>query len=122
MYGIYINCKEYPFIDWIISGSKLYETRTKDTLSKLVGKRVFLIETGKHSVPVVRAVAKIAWSDRCSYSDVIARKQARIKDTKYDIKPGSEKVFYFLMSVHPVYNPFPVPASRVNHGRSYTEF
>lgn len=26
--GVYINCKLYPFIVWILSGWKLFETRT----------------------------------------------------------------------------------------------
>jgi len=120
MYGIYINCRKYPFIRWILSGRKISETRACDVLRNLVGKRVYLIETGR-GVPMVRGIATITESARIPFSDVSARRSACIIGTDYDIQQGGEKVFYRLRDVKPV-RPFPVPSSRVNHGRSFTEF
>lgn len=121
MYGIYINCSRNPFIDWILSGSKAHETRSRDVLAPLVGKKVYLIETGTASVPLVRAVADVVSSARVPFSDVAAREAAGIMGTAYDIKPGSSKVFYRLANVRRI-DPFFAPVSRANHGRSYTEF
>lgn len=121
MYAVYINCRRSPFIDWIISCQKLYETRAKNVLAPLIGKTVFLAETGRRSVPVVRASAVIASAVSVPYEDAAMREQAMIAGTDYDILPGRSKVFYKLANVRPV-EPFPVPSIRINHGRSYTEF
>lgn len=47
MLGININCKELPFVDWILDGSKQIETRNTRSLDPYLGHRVGLIETGK---------------------------------------------------------------------------
>ena len=121
MYGIYINCKKNPFIDWIISGQKTSETRTKNVLAPLVGKTVYIIETGTSRKPIVRAIADVVSSARVPFEDIEARRLAMIAGTDYDIKPGSFKVFYRLENVRSV-APFLAPDTRVNAGRSYTEF
>ena len=120
MYGVYINCRQQRFVDWILSGAKQDETRTRDVLRALVGQRVWLIETGR-GAPVVRGSALVESSRRVPYADEAARRAAGIHGTPYDIPRGGEKVFYHLVDVRPVAH-FPVPAARVNHGRSYTEF
>ena len=120
MYGIYINCRRQHFVDWILSGAKQDETRPRDVLRALVGQRVWLIETGL-GAPVVRGSALVESSRRVPYADEAARRAAGIHGTPYDIPRGGEKGFYHLADVRPV-APFPVPAARINHGRSYTEF
>lgn len=120
MYGIYINCKNTPFIDLIIKGLKPYETRTRNVLASLVGKRVALIETGK-GCPTIRAMATIESARTVSYGDVVARTAACIIGTPYDVVPGKSKVFYKLANVTPV-TPYKLPDNRINHGRSYTEW
>lgn len=55
---VFINCQELPFIDWIIARKKTRETRTRNTLGRLIGERVYLAETGKGK-PLVRCVATI---------------------------------------------------------------
>lgn len=121
MNGMYINCRAWPFIAWILSGAKLYETRTRNTLRALVGQRVALIETGTGHTPTVRGYATIASAERVEYSDTEARKAARILGTSYDIRPDGAKVFYLLADVQPC-TPYPVPADRVNHGRAWTTY
>ena len=59
MYIVFINCDLFPFISWIISGKKLFETRNRNTLKSLIGKTVFLAETGKGKRPVIRCIATI---------------------------------------------------------------
>ena len=120
MFGIYINCSRYPFIDQILSGRKIYETRARDSLRSACGHWVYLIETGKGS-PMVKGVAFLQRGRRVPFSDSFRRGLAMITGTTYDVQPGRDKVFYRLLDVQPV-SPFPVPACRINHGRSYTEF
>ena len=121
MYAVYINCRLIHFLNLILSGAKVYETRTRDMLRRLVGQRVYLAETGTGPVPMVMASAVIASARSVPFSDVAARDAACIVGTPYDIKPDGSKVFYRLTDVQPV-APFPVPACRINHGRAYTEF
>lgn len=45
--GININCKRYPFIDWILKRMKVIETRNTPSLRPYVGQRVGLVQTGK---------------------------------------------------------------------------
>ena len=60
---IFINCKEQPFLDRILSGRKKFETRTRNTLGRFLdhamNDRVLLAETG-HGRPVIRASARIS--------------------------------------------------------------
>ena len=119
--GIYINCRKYPFIDWIIALLKTYETRKRDMLHDLVGQRVAIIETGKGKRPMVRAMATVTESVTVPFHDRAMREAAMIFRTEYDIIPKNTKVFYKLENVEAV-KPYPVPENRVNHGRSWTEF
>lgn len=116
----YINCSKHPFIGLIVGRLKTWETRNRDTLHALIGKRVGLIETG-NGCPTVRATATVKSSTVVSYDDVAMRAAAHILGTPYDIKPGQTKVFYKLTNVRAV-KPRQIPANRINHGRSYTEF
>ena len=120
MFGIYINCRSVPFVDMILSGEKVFETRSRDMLRPLVGRMVYLIETGK-GVPMVKGTARIDYSFPVTRFFKRLRQDACIVGTAYDVKPGQMKIFYRLSDVRPV-QPFPVPANKVNHGRSYTEF
>lgn len=120
-YGIYINCKDIPFVDLILLGMKPYETRTRNTLKKLIGHTVYIIETGTSSVPVVKGIATIKRVFKMDYNSEAFRYSACIEDTPYDIKPNGTKFFYHLTNVKKI-EPFKVPDNRINHGRSYTEF
>lgn len=121
MFGIFINCKEAPFVNDILSRCKLEETRPYDVLRAVVGKRVALIETGTSPVGIIHGYATITGSRIVSYDDIPARKSACIYGTPYDIMPGETKVFYKLSRVRPC-KPYPLPENHINHGRSFTEF
>lgn len=118
--GIFINCTRAPFIALILLHLKRDETRTRDMLGALAGRRVALIETGGPA-PIVRGYATIGPARRVSYDDTRARDAAYIMGTPYDIKPDGTKVFYRLTNVRPC-RPYALPADHVNHGRAWTEF
>lgn len=45
--AVYINCSSAPYIDDMLHRRKLYETRTRRTLDAVVGRSVFLCESGR---------------------------------------------------------------------------
>lgn len=116
--GIYINCRRYPFVTWILDGWKPYETRTERALHPLIGQRVFLIETGRGKSMIIGS-ATIASAQLVFYSDVLKRQQAQILGTDYDILPKSYKWFYRMKDTEWLPKPIPAPETRKNHGRSY---
>ena len=120
---VFINCSLFPFLAWILSGRKVYETRTRDTLRALVGFRVYLAETGHHGRPVVRCSAVIDHAitcDRGAFKKL--RKLHRVPvGSVYDWQPWTrKKVLYRLVDVQPV-EPFPAPEG-VRHGRVWMEY
>lgn len=116
--GVYINCHFAPFIDWILWGMKLYETRTRRVLHPLIGQRVFLIQTGTHRQPMIIGSAKITGAELVHYGDREKCCQALISATPYAIRPGCAKWFYRLEDVERLPEPIPAPDTRKNHGRS----
>lgn len=119
---VFINCKLFPFIQWIITGLKLYETRNRNTLKNLIGKTVYLAETGKCKRPVVCC--------SCTIMDpvIIDNKKDYNRMRKYTmIKKGSiydftsetkRKYLYPLENIQPC-KPFALPDNAVYHGRVY---
>ena len=55
---LFINCKDVPYVDLIIAREKVLETRSKNTLKALIGKQVYIAETG-NGQPRVRCCARI---------------------------------------------------------------
>lgn len=53
---VFINGSKTPYVDMIIRGEKIYETRTRNTLGALIGRRVLIAETGK-GIPRIRCSA-----------------------------------------------------------------
>ena len=52
MYGIFVNERGAGFYArWIVTGNKTIETRNRDMLSALVGKRVAVVRTRKSTIP-----------------------------------------------------------------------
>jgi hypothetical protein len=121
---VFVNCSAAPFIDDIISGRKTVETRTRDTLGTLAGKRVLLAETG-NGRPVVRASAVIGTAIPVRS----AREWERLRSahcvpggSRYDWQPGSGvKYAYPLLNVRPFAAPF-TPPEGVRHGRVWMEY
>lgn len=126
---LFINCRRYRFIDWIISGLKEYETRTRNTLKKLLdtylGQRILIAETGRGN-PLVRCSAVIdqvvAIHDRTTWEDYLGQTWVPV-DSDYDWKPTTKvKYLYHLIDVHPIAKPFRLPRSARRHGRVWAEY
>lgn len=121
---IYINCKLFPFVSWIIAGLKLYETRNRNTLKSLIGKTVFIAETGTHKKAVIRCCCTIEnvlkVTDKRTYNKY--RKQTKIKKgSAFDWNQETKcKYLYKLSNVVPV-PAFPVPDNIIQHGRTWAE-
>ena len=119
--AVFINCARFPFIDWILSGRKIYETRTRDTLRRFIGQTVYLAETGR-GAPVVRAMATIESvlivRSRREYNQL--RKSTAVPSgSSYDWTDDTKKkCLYKLVNVVPV-SPF-VPSGQ-RHGRVWME-
>lgn len=120
---LYINCKLYPFVQWIINGKKLYETRNRDTLHSLIGKTVYIAETGKGK-PVIRCRCRI--SDMATVYSKTAynayRKYTRIaKGSVYDFTDTTKKKCLYRLDNVEQCEPFELPENIVRHGRIYCE-
>lgn len=124
-YIVYINCKLFPFIVWIILGLKTMETRNKNTLKQLIGETVYLAETGKHKKPIVYCsciISKpIIVQDKKTYNKY--RKQTHIiKGSCFDFTKGTkQKVLYPLLNVQPVKIPFQIPENIIRKNRTFCE-
>lgn len=121
---IFINCKEEPFVDDIISYLKQYETRNRNTLSRFLGERILIAETGK-GAPLVKCSAVID-----EYIEVYTREQwdKYLELTwvpigsSYDWQPDTKKkVLYHLSNIQTV-TPFRLPSSAKRHGRLWAEY
>lgn len=120
---LFINCDGVPFMDKIITLTKSFETRSRNTLRRFEGQTVYLAETGKGHPPVVRCTASVgsavdvrsrsAWDRLRSVTCVPA-------ESKYDWKEDTKvKYLYPLFDVRPVSVPF-IP-SGIRHGRVWME-
>ena len=122
---IFINCKSAPFVDDIIHGRKTYETRTRNTLGRLIGERVLLAETG-NGIPFVKCSAvidKVVTVHNKELWDYMRKYLHSVPvGNEYDWKPETKiKWLYHLTDVHPV-DPFRLPSSAVRHGRVWAEY
>ena len=120
---VFINCSLFPFLTWIRSGRKLYETRSRDTLRALVGQRVYLAETGRSGRPIVRCSCVIDHSMTvdagCWHS--LRSMHCVPFGSAYDWQQDTKKkVLYRLTDVQPV-APFPAPEG-LRHGRVYMTY
>ena len=126
---LFINCLHERFVDWIIGGLKLYETRTKNTLKKFIntylGQRILIAETGRGD-PLVRCSAVIdevvsvttreQWEEYLQFTWVPV-------GSEYDWKPDTKvKYLYHLTDVRPIAKPFRLPKSCRRHGRVWAEY
>lgn len=126
---LFINCLRERFVDWIIGGLKQYETRTRNTLKKLLdtylGRRILIAETGRGD-PLVRCSAVIdevvAVYDLATWEAYLELTWIPCGST-YDWKPSTKvKYLYHLKDVRPIAKPFRLPRSCRRHGRVWAEY
>lgn len=123
MYAIYVNepgC--IPYARLIAEAYKTLETRSRNVFKQIIGERVAIIRTSRHSQPTVVGYATI------SKADYISREEFQQLFSKHLVPPGSKfdckgagKWCYTMTNARPC-EPYPLPQNRINHGRSYTEF
>ena len=123
---IFINSASVPFVDLIMSGKKIYETRSRNVLRFLfdTGSPFLIAETGKGK-PVVKCSARIR-----SITVIYTEEEWHTLRTwhtvpigsAYDWKPSTKKkVLYELEDIRPVSVPF-TPSEGKRHGRTWMEY
>ena len=123
MAGIFVNengCVRYA--DAIVKGIKTIETRNRNMLKCLVGKRVAIVRTRRGKLPMVVGYADIVDSYFCPINQYEKyRDQTLVPEgSAYDVH-GKGKWLYFLTNAEKC-DPFPLPQDAVRHGLSWCEY
>lgn len=115
------QCSPYAFM--ITAGYKTIETRNRNMLSALVGKRVAVIRTRNGKNPLIVGYVDVTGAFFCKAQDF--RKyypQHRVPEgSKYDCT-GKGKWFYTLANPEFCSKQYKLPEWTVRHGRSWVEF
>ena len=122
MYGIFVNEDSFPYAHKIVSGEKTYETRSRNMLKRLNGKRVAIISTRRGQKPMIIGYAEVFavtyWSRETL--DKFRTLTLIPEGSKYDCT-GAGKWCYWMNDAEPC-EPYPLPENAIRHGRSYVEF
>ena len=123
MCGIFVNengCVRYA--DAIVRGIKTIETRNRNMLKCLVGKRVAIVRTKRGKMPMVVGYVTIMHSYFCPSSNYEKYRDQTLVPvgSAYDVH-GKGKWLYFLRGAEGC-NPFPLPTDAVRHGLSWCEY
>ena len=116
--GIFVNENGgIRYAQAIVKGIKLYETRSKNMLSDLIGLRVAIVRTHRNKCPMV-----VGYVSAHRYN----WKWLEENRDKTLIPPGSAydtpfRWVYELANAKEC-EPFPLPANAIRHGRSWCEF
>lgn len=120
---VFINCKRIPFLDLIMAKVKPWETRSRNMLKHLIGKRVYLAETG-YGPPLVRCSAvirePIKVTDRETW-DRLRKGTCVPVDSDYDWKPDTKYKYLYPVTMVVPCAPF-TPPEGVRHGRVWMEY
>ena len=124
MYGIFVNengC--VPYASALVSGIKTIETRNRNMLSALVGKRVAIVRTKKGCDPWILGYVTITGSSFCKACDFDKYFDQHLVQpgSAYAPQNGKGKWFYYVADPETCY-PKELPASTIRHGRSWCEF
>lgn len=120
--GIFVrNDGPVPYADKIVDGEKTIETRSRNTLGKLVGHPVVIIATARGKKPACIGFAWItaAYKGTAESLDRLRGDTLIPVGSEYDT--GS-RWCYLMDSPHRFKNPVPVPAHAIYHGRSWCEW
>lgn len=123
MSGIFVNengCVRYA--DAIVKGIKTIETRNRNMLKSLVGKRVAIVRTRRGKLPMVVGYADIVDSFFCPINLYEQYRDQTLVPvgSSYDVH-GKGKWFYFMDNAEKC-DPFPLPQDSVRHGMSWCEY
>lgn len=122
MFGIFVNSNGIRYALAIVGGYKPIETRSRNMLKNLIGKRVAVIETRSGKKPVVIGYVTIVDSRFCPAAEFDKYRNLTCipVGSRYDCK-GKGKWFYYLEKPEKC-SPYELPKTAVYHGRSYCEF
>lgn len=123
MNGIFVNENgSVRYASAIVNGIKPIETRTRNMLKDLVGKRVAVIRTRRGKCPMVVGYVTITDAGMASRAWLDDHRDLTLipEGSSYDCK-GSFKWCYFLDHAETC-EPFALPASAIRHGRPWCEF
>ena len=124
MYGIFVNEKHrgVPYAIALVNGYKLAESRNKDMLSALVGKRVAVIRTEKGSAPKVVGYVTITRKSFCNVADFRRLYLYHLVPSGSDFDAHDRgKWLYWVDDPEPCTH-YELPSSAIRHGRSWCEF
>lgn len=123
MYAIYVNQTRYvPYADAIVNGYKKIETRSRNVLGKLVGKKVMVVRTMQGKPSEVVGYVRISGAEFWTAAEMDERRNETLipPGSKFDCR-GKGKWCYSLTEAEAI-KPFKLPKhGAVNHGRSYCE-
>lgn len=123
MYGIFVSERGgMRYARYLVDGIKTVETRGRNMLQALVGKRVAIVRTRHGSAPLVVGYVDIVRSTFCKAEDFDKFFDQHLvpPGSMYDCH-GRGKWFYHVANAEAC-EPFPLPADAVRHGRSWCEF
>ena len=124
MYGIFVNdngCVHYAIL--LSRGVKTIETRNRDMLSALVGKRVAIVRTHREKSPHIVGYVTITRKEFCAAEDFgkYENQHLVMPQSKYAPQNGRGKWFYFCEDAEAC-EAYPMPKNAVRHGRSWCEW
>ena len=119
--AIFVNNRDVPYADLIAAGKKLYETRSRNMLRALIGRRVAVVRTGCGS-PEIIGFVNIDGADYFAHDSFENIRDLTMipKNSKYD-DGGNGKWCYKLSAAHALETPIPLPKNIIRHGRSWCE-
>lgn len=120
--AIYVRqSRSESYAEWIVTGRKTIETRSRDVLKRFVGLRVLIIRTGNGRPAEIIGSVRICGKTFCPASDfAMCRNETLIPPgSSYDCH-GTGKWFYYLHD--PVIWADPRPLSTFNVERKTRSF
>ena len=123
MYGIFVyEPGGIHYASALANGIKPVETRTRNMLKQLIGKRVAIISTRRNRKPVVVGYATIDKAVKEDREWLDGHRDLTLipEGSQFDCA-GKFKWCYWLSSAETC-EPYQLPASAVRHGRSWCEF
>ena len=119
MIGVFVR---KPYARKIVSGEKTYETRTRNTLQKVLDERIAIVETG-NGKPMVVGYTILTEHGYCAaedFDDWMRLICCIPKGSKYDCH-GKGKWLYTVIKPEET-APYPLPPNAIRHGRVWCEF
>lgn len=123
---VYINCREHPFCDSILRGCKTFETRTRNTLGCLVGKKCLFVETGTGKHAKTRFYATIDSVIRIDSKEQFEQYRNEcgiVPGSDYDWKPETKTKYLYHLTDITGEDEYEISFSKEHrHGRVWAEY